>query len=41
VTEEELEERRSRWRREDDALYREFLEFRAELAAGGEGQDSV
>jgi hypothetical protein len=41
LTEEEAEERRSRWRREDDALYREFLEFRAQLGAGGEGQDSL
>jgi hypothetical protein len=41
LTEEELEERRNRWRREDDALYRTFLEFRAELAAGGDGQDPV
>ncbi|HUK70429.1 MAG TPA: hypothetical protein VLW50_17005 [Streptosporangiaceae bacterium] len=41
VTEEELEERRTRWREEDDALYREFLEFRAQRGAGGEGQDPV
>ena len=41
LTEEEAEERRSRWRREDDALYREFLEFRAQLGAGGEGQDPL
>src|SRR6266496_5864495 len=27
MTEEEMEERRNRWRREDDALYREFLAF--------------
>jgi hypothetical protein len=39
LTEEEAEERRSRWQREDDALYREFLEFRAQLGAGGDGQD--
>ncbi len=39
LTEEEAEERRSRWQREDDALYREFLEFRAQLGAGGEGPD--
>ena len=41
LTEEEAEERRSRWQREDDALYREFLEFRAHLAAGGDGQDPL
>ena len=41
LTEEELEERRSRWRREDDALYREFLAFRAQLAAEGDGQDPI
>jgi len=39
LSEEEMEERRNRWRREDDALYREFLEFRARGAMGGEGQD--
>jgi hypothetical protein len=39
LTEEELEERRSRWRQEDDALYRQFREFRSRWAAGGEGQD--
>ncbi len=38
MTEEEMEERRNRWRREDDALYREFLEFRARRGMG-EGQD--
>jgi len=38
MTEEEMEERRNRWRREDDALYREFLEFRARRGRG-EGQD--
>ena len=30
LTEEELEERRIRWQEEDEALYRQFLEFRAE-----------
>jgi hypothetical protein len=30
LTEEELEQRRRRWQQEDDALYRQFLEFRAE-----------
>ena len=30
VTEEELEQRRHRWQEEDGALYRQFLEFRAE-----------
>lgn len=30
VTEEELRQRRIRWQEEDDALYRQFLEFRAE-----------
>jgi hypothetical protein len=39
VTEEELEARRTRWRREDDALYRQFLEFRAQVAIDGDGQD--
>ncbi len=41
VTEEELEERRTRWRHEDDALYREFLAFRAQRGAGSEGQDHL
>ncbi len=41
LTEEEMEERRNRWQREDDALYREFLEFRAQRAMDGEGQDPV
>jgi hypothetical protein len=41
VTEEELEERRTRWRQEDDALYREFLAFRAQRSAGSEGQDHL
>jgi hypothetical protein len=40
LTEEEMEERRNRWQREDEALYREFLEFRARRTMGGEGQDS-
>lgn len=30
ITEEEAEQRRIRWRDDDDALYRRFLEFRAE-----------
>ena len=30
LTEEELEQRRLRWQAEDDALYRQFLQFRAE-----------
>lgn len=34
LTEEELAERRHRWQQEDDALYREFLEFRAEREPG-------
>jgi hypothetical protein len=33
LTEEEFEQRRSRWQAEDDALYRQFLEFRAERDA--------
>jgi len=41
LTEEELEERRSRWRQEDDAFYRQFREFRSRWAASGEGQDPV
>ena len=41
LTEEEMEERRNRWQREDDALYRQFLEFRAQKAMDGEGQDSM
>lgn len=41
VTEEELEERRTRWRHEDDALYREFLAFRAQRGTGSEGQDHL
>jgi hypothetical protein len=39
LTEEELQERRNRWEREDDALYRQFLEFRAQRALDGDGQD--
>jgi hypothetical protein len=39
LTEEEIAERRARWQRDDDALYREFLEFRAQRALDGEGQD--
>jgi hypothetical protein len=38
LTEEELEARRTRWRREDDALYRQFREF--QQAMDGDGQDS-
>jgi hypothetical protein len=30
LTEEELQQRRIRWQQEDEALYRQFLEFRAE-----------
>lgn len=39
LTEEEMEERRGRWQRGDEALYRQFLEFRAQHAMDGEGQD--
>ena len=34
LTEEEFERRRTRWQQEDDALYREFLEFRGEQDTG-------
>ena len=37
VTEEELEQRRIRWQQEDDALYREFLKFRAERDGRAQG----
>jgi hypothetical protein len=30
LTEDELQRRRTRWQQEDDALHRQFLEFRAE-----------